>query len=229
MRVHFIQHVPFEHPAYLLKWIKQKGYTHSITKMYEPYVFPSPDELDVLIIMGGPMGAYEEDKYEWLKSEKQFIKETIDAEKKLWGICLGAQLIADVLGSKVYPHKQKEIGWWPIKKVQDHPLTKDLPDKFTTFHWHGDTFDLPAGAIRLFESEACAQQGFLYKNNVAAVQFHPEVEEDLLKSLSIHDRAELVPAPFIQTEDEMKNALPKHIEAQHEYITSLMEAFINTK
>jgi GMP synthase-like glutamine amidotransferase len=227
MKIHFIQHVPFEHPAYLLKWAKPQNYSYSITKMYEDYVFPSTDELDVLIIMGGPMGAYEEDKYEWLKFEKQFIKETIDAGKKVWGICLGAQLIADVLGSKVYPYTQKEIGWWPVKKTSDHTMTKGLPDEFTTFHWHGDTFDLPSGAIQLFKSEACAQQGFLYKNNVAAVQFHPEVEEDLLNSLSIHDRAELVPAPFIQTEDEMKKALPKHIEAQHRYITSLMEAFLS--
>jgi GMP synthase-like glutamine amidotransferase len=229
MRIHFIQHVPFEHPAYLLKWAGQKGYTYSITKLYEPHVFPFMETFDMLVIMGGPMGTYQEDKYEWLKFEKQFIKETIDAGKKVWGICLGCQLIADVLGSGVYPHTKKEIGWWPVKKVSDNPLTKALPDEFTTFHWHGDTFDLPAGAILLFKSEACGQQGFLYKDHVAGVQFHPEVEEDLLNSLTIHDRAELVPAKYIQTEAEMKKELPKHIAAQHEYITSLMEAFLLIK
>jgi GMP synthase-like glutamine amidotransferase len=227
LRLHFIQHVPFEHPAYLLKWAEKKNYTHSITKVYESHVFPFTETFDILVIMGGPMGAYEEDKYEWLKFEKQFIKEAIIAGKKVWGICLGCQLIADILGAGVYPHKQKEIGWWPVKKTKDHPLTKALPDEFVTFHWHGDTYDLPADAIRLFESEACAQQGFLYKNNVAGVQFHPEVEEDLLNSLTIHDRAELVSAKYIQTEDEMKKLLPLHIAAQHTYITSLMEGFLS--
>jgi GMP synthase-like glutamine amidotransferase len=226
MKIHFIQHVPFEHPAYLLKWAKQKNYSHSITKMHEPHAFPSIEEFDVLIMMGGPMGAYDEDKYEWLKPEKQFIKAAIDAGKKVWGICLGCQLIADVLGSKVYPHTQKEIGWWPVTKVTENPLTKELPNEFTTFHWHGDTFDLPAGAVQLFKSEACAQQGFLYRDHVAGVQFHPEVEEDLLNSLTIHDRAELVTAKYIQTEDEMKAALPLHIEAQHAYITDLINNFL---
>jgi GMP synthase-like glutamine amidotransferase len=227
LRLHFIQHVPFEHPAYLLKWAGQKGYTHSITKMYEPHTLPSLSDFDMLVIMGGPMGAYDENKFDWLKPEKEFIKAAIDAGKKVWGICLGAQLIANILGSKVYPHVQKEIGWWPVKKTQDHPLTKTLPDEFTTFHWHGDTFDLPAGAIQLFKSEACAQQGFLYKDHVVGMQFHPEVEENLLNSLSIHDRAELVCATYIQSEDKMKNALPLHIETQHELITSLMEAFLS--
>src|SRR5260221_14353280 len=74
MRIHFIQHVPFEHPAYLLKWAAPKGYAHSISKMYEPHIFPSLNDFDMLVIMGGPMGAYDEDKYAWLKPEKQFIK-----------------------------------------------------------------------------------------------------------------------------------------------------------
>ncbi|MEI9934936.1 MAG: type 1 glutamine amidotransferase [Ferruginibacter sp.] len=232
MRLHFIQHVPFEHPAHLLKWTTQKKYSFSITKIYEGELLPPITDFDLLVIMGGPMGAYDEHKFTWLKTEKQFIKDAILANKKVFGICLGAQLIANVLEAKVYPHTQKEIGWWPVKKIaanKDHPLIKELPDEFVSFHWHGDTFDLPTNSIHLFKSEACDRQGFLYKNNVLGVQFHPEVEEDLLNNLTVHDKSELVLSPFIQSEIEMKKLLPKYIEAQHQHITNLIEAFVHLK
>ena len=226
MRIHFIQHVLFEHPGYLLNWAKQHNHSVAITYIYEAKPLPSLNDFDILIIMGGPMGAYEEDKYEWLKSEKQFIKQAIDAGKKLWGICLGCQLIAAVLGSGVYPHTQKEIGWWPIKKVSDLSLVKNLPDEFTTFHWHGDTFDLPGEAIQLFYSEACAQQGFIYKDHVAGLQFHAEVQDDLLHDMTEHDKAQLVSSAYVQSEDEINKLLPLHVAAQHQYISSFIDAFV---
>jgi GMP synthase-like glutamine amidotransferase len=229
MRIHFIQHVPFEHPGYLIDWADQRGFSYNITHIYESTSLPSLNEFDVLVIMGGPMGTYEDDKYEWMKTEKQFIKTAIDADKKVLGICLGCQLIANVLGSNVYPHTQKEIGWWPIKKTDAgkvHPLTKSLPDEIITFHWHGDTFELPRGSIHLFYSEACDQQGFLYKNNVAALQFHVEVKDDLLHNMTEHDKAELVPAKYIQSEETINQLLPLNIANQHQYICSFADAFV---
>src|ERR1700761_1715361 len=103
MRIHFIQHVLFEHPGYLLTWAKQQNHSVAITYIYESTPLPSLNDFDMLIIMGGPMGAYEDDKYAWLKKEKQFVKAAIDAGKKVLGICLGSQVIANVLGANVYP------------------------------------------------------------------------------------------------------------------------------
>lgn len=229
MKIHFIQHISFEHPASLLKWAKQHDHSIGITHIYENISLPSVNDFDMLVMMGGPMGAYEEDKYHWLKTEKKFVKDAIDADKKVLGICLGCQIIADVLGSKVYPHTQKEIGWWPVKKIaknKDHPLIKNLPETFTSFHWHGDTFDLPQGATHLLYSDACTQQGFVYNNNVAALQFHPEVETDLLHNLTEHDRAELITAPFIQSEETLNELLPSHIDRQYAYISSFMNEFV---
>jgi GMP synthase-like glutamine amidotransferase len=229
MRIHFIQHVFFEHPGYLLNWAKQHNHSVNITYIYESTALPAIDEFDLLIIMGGPMGAYEEHKYDWLKTEKQFIKNAISAGKKVLGICLGCQVIADVLGSKVYPHTQKEIGWWPVKKVaenKNHPLLKNLPDEFITFQWHGDTFDLPDEAIQLFYSSACEQQGFLYKNNVTGLQFHSEVQDDLLNDMTENDKAQLVPSTFVQSAEEINRLLPLHIELQHQYISDFIDAFI---
>ncbi len=229
MRIHFLQHVLFEHPGYLLTWAQQQNHTVAISYIYESKPLPALDEFDMLIIMGGPMGAYEEDKYEWLKKEKQFVADNINAGKKVLGICLGAQVIASVLGTAVYPHIQKEIGWWPVYKVgenKNHPLLKNLPDTFTTFHWHGDTFDLPKDAVHLFYSEACQHQGFLYKSNVAGLQFHPEVQEDVLADMTENDKAQLVSAQYVQTEDTINKLLPLNIETQHIYLRNFIEAFI---
>jgi GMP synthase-like glutamine amidotransferase len=229
MRLHFIQHVPFEHPGHLLKWADKNAHSFSTTHIYNGDILPSLNDFDMLIIMGGPMGAYEENKYTWLKTEKQFIEAAIDAGKKVLGICLGSQVIANVLGANVYPHTQKEIGWWPVKKIivnKNHLLINQLPDEFITFHWHGDTFDLPAGAIHLFKSDACEHQGFLYSNHVAGLQFHPEVEDNLLHNMTEHDRAELVKASYVQTEEEVNKLLPSYIEQQHQYIISFMDEFV---
>src|SRR5689334_16619028 len=116
MRVHFIQHVNFEHPGHLLEWAKDNNHNTGFTKTFENISFPGLNDFDLLIIMGGPMSVYDENKFPWLKKEKQFIGEAIDADKKVLGICLGSQLIAESLGAKVYPSKEKEIGWWRIKK-----------------------------------------------------------------------------------------------------------------
>ena len=102
--------------------------------------------------MGGVMSVYEENKYAWMKAEKEFIKKSIEANKKVLGICLGAQFIAEVLGAKVFSHTKKEIGWFELEKVLQHTLTDKLPQTFTTFHWHGDTFTLPDNSIHLFKT-----------------------------------------------------------------------------
>lgn len=226
MNIHFIQHVAFEHPGYLLQWAKENDHTISFTKLYDSIVFPTLDSFQMLVIMGGPMGVYEEEKYPWLKDEKSFIRTAIDAKKKVLGICLGSQLIAEVLGSQVYQHTAKEIGWWPVQKIAAHKLTENLSQEFTTFHWHGDTFQLPANCQQLFTSRACNQQGFIYNNHVAALQFHMEVMEDLLNNMILHEKHEIVANTFVQTEQTINNLLPEFVSLQNQYMHYFMDAFI---
>lgn len=228
MKVHFIQHVSFEHPGYLLQWAEKQQHSTSFTKIFEQASFPSVDEFDMLIVMGGPLSVNEENKYEWLKAEKQFIKASIEANKKILGICLGSQLIAEVLGGKVYTHTQKEIGWWPVKKVNEqkhHPFIMDMPGEFITFHWHGDTFQLPPGAQLLFSSEACTNQAYLYNNQVAGLQFHLEATPQLISNMLEHERGELIKAPYIQTETEIKQKAQQYCEVQQNYLTYFLTNF----
>jgi GMP synthase-like glutamine amidotransferase len=227
MRIHFIQHVAFESPGYLLQWAREHQHTVSFTRIFEAPVFPDVNDIDWLIVMGGPMGTYEEDKYAWLKPEKDFIRAVIGAGKKVLGICLGSQLVAEALGAKVYPHKQKEIGWWPVKKNKDaiaNPLVQTLPDEFTSFHWHGDTFDLPAGAVHLLQTDACPHQAFLFDNRVMGLQFHMEAMPEQVKAMAEHGKEELVPGGYIQAENDILSN-KEHYTSNNRWMDGLLSAF----
>jgi GMP synthase-like glutamine amidotransferase len=230
MRIHFIQHVHFESPGYLLEWATAQQHTISFTKIYESVTFPAADTMDLLVVMGGPMGVYEEDKYAWLTAEKAFIKAVIAAGTKVLGICLGAQLIAEVSGAKVYPNTEKEIGWWPIQKIINEktlPLTASLPDEFMTFHWHGDTFDLPPGAVHLFATRVCHHQGFLLNEQVAGLQFHMEATPALVEQMATHGQDELVTAPHIQSAQQMQEQSARYAASQQKQLETFVKQFLD--
>ncbi len=201
MQIHFIQHVPFETPAWLLTWAKENGYTYQITHLYKGDTLPDPQKTDMLIVMGGPMGIKDEADYPWLKTEQKFIRDCIQSDKYILGICLGAQMIANVLGAPVTKNPEKEIGWFPVQKskaIAGHPVFKYWADAFTAFHWHGDTFALPQGALPVGSTEACRNQGFIYQDNVIALQFHLECSRASIGALLEHCGDELTAGNFIQ-------------------------------
>jgi GMP synthase-like glutamine amidotransferase len=202
LRIHYFQHVPFEGIACIEDWINLHNYKVSSTRFYDNQLPPAMEEFDWLIIMGGPMGVYDEEKFPWLKTEKAFIRDAIAHNKTVIGICLGAQLIAAALDAKVYPNKHKEIGWFPIEnpnRIAEINPAYQIPKEFTVFHWHGDTFDLPQGAVHLFRSEACLNQGFLYQDNVVALQFHFEANPQSVLEMVNHGEHEInAGGPFIQ-------------------------------
>lgn len=203
MKIHYLQHVPFENLGNIENWALEKGFSLSSTKLYEEENFPELESFDFLIILGGPMNIYEEDKYSWLKKEKEFIKKAVENKKTVLGICLGAQLIADVLEAKVYKNQHKEIGWFPLKLTQNLGLFKDLPEELNVLHWHGDTFDIPKNCISLGSSQACKNQGFIYKNKVIGLQFHLETSRESLKNLIDNCKSELTESKYIQTAEDM--------------------------
>ncbi|WP_141604017.1 type 1 glutamine amidotransferase [Terrilactibacillus laevilacticus] len=211
MKVHIIQHVPYESPGLIEDWCYQHNYAIEIIKQYESQSIPSVEDVEFLVIMGGPMNIYEDNRYPWLPKEKELISDCIQQGKKVFGVCLGAQLIADTLGSKIYQNKEKEIGWFPIQKSADLNFTAHIPQELMVLHWHGDTFTLPEKSTRLFESEVCENQGFIYDKHVVGLQFHVEMTEENLKEIVKHSQAELQEeGDYIQTEQEiMKFTIPK--------------------
>jgi GMP synthase (glutamine-hydrolysing) len=226
MRAHYFQHVPFEGPGNIEDWLVAGGHDISYTRFYEPHTLPELACIDWLIVMGGPMGAQDESLYPWLQPEKKFIAAAIKKGVKVLGICLGAQLIASVLGARVYPHVHKEIGWYPLRLTPEGltcPLFAGFPEELFVFHWHGDTFDLPAGAIHLAESAACHHQAFLWSNHVLALQFHMDLKKENVEALVENCNAELVQAPHIQKAPEML-AQDKLFATSSDYMNRVLRA-----
>lgn len=207
MKLHYFQHIPFEDPAKIKDWAISNNFQISSTKFYNDYKKIDIDSIDFLMIMGGPMNIYEYDKYPWLKEEKIMIEKFIKKGKFVLGICLGAQLIANVLGEKVFKNKYKEIGWFPVNfiKKQDHILDNVLPYTINVFQWHQDTFDIPLGATKLASSEICSNQAFIYENKVIGLQFHIESTMDSIKNLIKFCRNEIKNEQFIQEEKTILN------------------------
>src|ERR1051325_8038062 len=158
MRLHYFQHVAFEDLAEIEVWARQNHHTVTATRLYRNEPLPGLGDLDALVVLGGPMNIYEEEEYPWLVEEKRLIGDAIAAGKRVLGICLGSQLIADVLGARVVRNPEKEIGWFPITLTDaafNLPLLAGLPRTFPVFSWHGDTFPLPHNATHLAASEPC--------------------------------------------------------------------------
>ena len=197
-------HVPFEGLGCIENWISKHNHSVSYTHFFEKFTLPNLKDIDWLIVMGGPMGVYDENVYEWLAEEKKFIRQAIDSGKIVIGICLGSQLIAEVLGAKVYPNKQKEIGWFEIEQTDNNQaITTGFENRFPVFHWHGDTFDLPAGSRNLFHSAVTENQAFLYNENVLGLQFHFEVTAESLVQMIVNGANELVEDESIQSADKI--------------------------
>ncbi len=206
LRIHCFQHVSFEGLGCIESWIEQNNHSITYTKFYENIQLPDINNIDWLIVMGGPMGVYDDNQFAWLKEEKQLIKQAIDANKTVIGICLGAQLIAQVLGAKVYRNMEKEIGWFDVSLTaegKESKLLQGFDNDFTVFHWHGDTFDLPKGAVHLIQTAACKNQAYVYKEKVLGLQFHFEVTENTLGKMIENGKEELVDGNYIQTEIKM--------------------------
>ena len=184
MKVLVLRHVPHEHLGTLALALKSVKLTYQYVNFYEnenPNV--SIDDSSALIILGGPMNVYETDKYPFLDIEDELIKRAIEKGIPILGVCLGAHLIAKALEAKVIKNKEKEIGWYPLKiteKGNKDNLFKHFNPKETVFQWHGDTFEIPDGAVHLAESPLCMNQAFRYGSNVYGLQFHIEVTPQMI-------------------------------------------------
>ncbi|HPA62519.1 MAG TPA: type 1 glutamine amidotransferase [Spirochaetota bacterium] len=224
MKLHYIQHVPFETPAGILKWASSRSVEISSTKMFESAMLPELPDLDFLVIMGGPMSVNEESKFHWMKNEKKFIENCISHNKKILGICLGAQLIADVLGAEVSSNKNKEIGWYDVEKCTDIRVTKQFPAKFKAFHWHGERFNIPDGAAKIFESEACDNQGFVYGNAVG-LQFHIESDDYSIKAMVENCASDIDNSRYVQNINEIiagKSNIPVNSKIMISFLDDLI-------
>ena len=197
MKVLVLRHVPHEHLGTLSHTLKANDLNHKYINLYEdenPNI--QLDDFSGLIILGGPMNVYETEKYPFLEMEDTLIKEAAERDMPILGICLGAQLIAKALAARVIRNKEKEIGWYPLRITDDagnDDLFKHFNTEETVFQWHGDTFEIPDGAVHLAKSPLCLNQAFRYETKIYGLQFHLEVTpEMILEWLNVTENKEEV-------------------------------------
>jgi len=190
----------------MASWLESHGADVSYTRFFEDPALPQLNDIDLIIAMGGPMSVNDESTLPWLRAEKRFIRDAMKRSVPTLGVCLGAQLIASALGSRVYRNSQKEIGWFSIEATPSPMNTFRFPDKCTVFHWHGETFDLPVGAVRLARNAVCENQAFQIGQYVIGLQFHLETTPESAQAILDNCKDELTPAPYIQTESQLREA-----------------------
>lgn len=223
MRVHWLQHAEHEDLGCIAPWLSARGHAVSCTRLQRGEAAPPPAAYDWLIVMGGPMNIYEHAAHPWLVAEKQAIRAALNAGQRVLGICLGAQLVADQLGGPVVRNAEPEIGWHALATTaagRTHGAFKGFPERFTAFHWHGDTFAMPPGAEPLMASAACANQAFMHGNRVAGIQFHLEVTAANARDWFATEQPK--PAAYVQTPEAILAALP-HFAENNRLMLKLLE------
>jgi GMP synthase-like glutamine amidotransferase len=222
MRIHSLEHQPAEGPARIADWAVARGHPLTRTALYADEPLPAMETFDLLVIMGGGMNIYQHRDYPWLVAEKEFLRRAIEAGKPILGICLGAQLLADVLGGKVYQNPEKEIGWFPVQFLDRAAPFAAFPETMNVMHWHGDTFDLPPDARLVAGSQGCPRQAFVWGDRVVGLQFHLEMGAVNVADLAHVSVEDLTPGRFVQSAAQLL-ATPPDLEVAHGALFTLLD------
>ena len=201
MRAHILQHTSSTTPGSTIEWLRSEKIPFTVTQFFEPNaILPDLSSFDFLIICGGEMNVDEENKYPWLRAEKEFIKSALEKNKKVIGLCLGGQLMAEALGAKVGKHKTWEAGWWLVQ-LKSFPQQKvPFVSELSVFQFHGYSFETPKDAFNFASSEACEHQGFLWGSSAIGLQFHPESTPEWVLECA-HEKHPL--GSFVQSASQM--------------------------
>jgi GMP synthase-like glutamine amidotransferase len=214
MNVLIIKHVDIEGPGLIEDCLRQEKIPYQILNLGAGERLPKIEDWTHVVILGGPMNVYEEDRYSFLQKEDLFIKEAIQRGKSVLGICLGAQLIAKSLGAKVVKAPVKEIGWYEVSLTEEggrDRMFRLLPGTFPVFQWHEDTYEIPRAGKLIATSSSIPHQAFRYGENVYGLQFHLEVTKEMIQEwMKTYDeefngsQAPLLPKLRILAETEQK-------------------------
>jgi GMP synthase (glutamine-hydrolysing) len=225
MKIAVLQHAAFEEPGEIAVWAAQHGHAVRIHHLYKGDALPVLNAFDLLVVMGGEMNIYQYRDWPWLKPEREFIESALANGKRAIGICLGAQLIADALGARVVQNPQHELGWLPIAWTSEaRAVFPGLPATGSVLHWHGDTFALPPGATRLAASAGCPEQGFLIKDKCLALQFHMEVDPELVEEY-VAGQGDWPTGPYVQAPKDIVGEAASHCDRNRQLLHGMLDKF----
>jgi GMP synthase-like glutamine amidotransferase len=223
LRILSLEHARGDGPGKILSWVTRRGHALQRVLLHEGHVFPPQKAFDFLIVLGGPMSIYQHTQYPWLAPEKEFIRTAAEARKPILGICLGAQLLADVLGGVVVRNPEREVGWWPVTFIERGGPFAAFPETLTPCHWHNDTFTLPPDAMHVASSAACQNQAFRIGDRLVGLQFHLEIGRIEANELAHANPDDLKPAPFVQSAAQLLNPPPETADLEPA-LDSLLDA-----
>ena len=257
MRILCLQHDPLDGPGALVEWAESGA--HEVTfcliceRKTQEEPLPPLESFDLLVSLGGPMGAYEEEKHPWLAEEKQYLRDALAGGKRILGLCLGAQLLADAFGGSSFRHTRKEFGWQPIEPTKEgrewfgasdpfyalekhekgifYALESHKKGLFQAFQWHGDTYTLPPGAVQLARNEAAEQQAFLIEaprgGKALGLQFHLEWTEQMAREALAEPGVAPPVSFFVQTPEEILSDLSLFDSAKSRFF-ALLDKFTDS-
>jgi GMP synthase-like glutamine amidotransferase len=234
VRVVSLHHVSFEGLGAIGPWLAEHGHQVTQVRLFAGEDLPAADSLDWLIVMGGPMNIHDDADHPWLSAERAFVRRAIDDGKLVLGICLGSQFVADALGARVFRNPNgNEIGWFPVHATPAAAGSTTMagwPDAAHVFHWHGDTFDLPEGAVRLAWSDATPVQAFeACDGRVLALQFHPEATLEGVTALADAGADELDGSTWVQSREELQAGCAEHLPALGEQLADILTRLSSRK
>jgi GMP synthase-like glutamine amidotransferase len=207
MKIHMLEHDTYAGLTNIDLWAQQNGHQVERTFLVDGTGMPDPDTFDRLVITGCFGHAWDEANLPWLRPEKDYVRRILDQGTPVLGLCFGAQVLAEILGGRVFVNEQPEIGWHPVRLTQEgteSSLLRSVPELFTTFHWHNDHFSLPPHCTQLAESDVSPNQVFASTQYPAVgIQFHPEYTLDLVRTYARDHGHEWAPAPYVMSRSEV--------------------------
>ncbi|MEF2145637.1 MAG: type 1 glutamine amidotransferase [Desulfovibrionaceae bacterium] len=225
MNIAVLMHVPFEDEGAIAHWAAEGGHRIERFRLFEGRPLPGPEEFDMFVAMGGPMGAEDDQEHPYLPAERELLAQIARSGRPVLGICLGAQLLSLALGGQVTRNKQPEIGFFGVEMTDEglaHEVFHGFPRSFEALHWHGDTFSIPDGAVHAASSIACAYQAFVHGERAVGLQFHLEAAPATLDRLLAHCADELVDAPFVQDRETLL-ANERHFNDMNRLLYGLLD------
>ncbi|MGI9472255.1 MAG: type 1 glutamine amidotransferase [Rubripirellula sp.] len=189
---------------------------------------PKSVECDAMITLGGPYGLTAEKIPEWIADEQALIRKYVDQDRRVMGICLGSQILASALGANVRRNEQPEVGWHKVSRVSDQSAIANaaFTDQMTVFQWHQDTFEIPSGAIQLFESATCVNQSYSIDERIFGFQFHLEANERTIRTFMAVSPLLKRRCESVQTESEILEGVPVFLPRQVDRLTSFLCRFL---
>jgi GMP synthase-like glutamine amidotransferase len=211
MKTLIFQHTPDEVPGTLTDWLAAKSFSHHVHHVYAGEKMPEPGAYDCLVVLGGPMNVDEESKHPWLKAEKKFVHDWLKEDKAILGICLGGQMLAQVLGGRVEKNRAREIGFHEVRRTGEaHPSLKRWPERMRVFQYHEDRFTLAPGCRSLLTNEICEHQAYALNDRTVGLQFHPESTQPWIEE-AFSDLKYGAHESHVQSPRECAALLPVHL------------------